>query len=647
MSVQFGQFNFDGKSVNPHDLEAARPILAPYGPDGEGLCCQDNFGVLYRAFHTTRESRAETQPYISKSGAVITWDGRLDNRKNLIERFADRLSTESTDVDIVATGYDCLGVDTLRELIGDWALSIWSPKDQSLLLAKDFVGTRHIFYAIEGNQVTWCTILDPLVLLSRHPLKLEEEFVAGWLSFFSTAHVTPYIGIQAVCPSSFIRFTQKTKQVIRYWDFDPAKRIRYRSDDQYEEHFRAVFSQSVDRRLRSDSPILAELSGGMDSSSVVCLADQIVLSDQSHRKPVETVSYYDDSEPNWDERPFFNIVETKRGKIGHHIDVGKQQLSPLQIKERKFYVTPKPIYRSQKASEDFAGCLKECGGRVVLSGIAGDEVTGGVPTANPELQDLLAKAQLRLLANRLKVWALEKRKPWFHILLEAINGFLPFSLLAPSAMNRPVPWLSNGFSNRYRRALSGYSSRLKLFGPLPSFQENIATLEALRRQLGCDGPNSEPLYEVRYPYLDRDLLEFLFAIPREQLVRPGQRRSLMRRALVGIVPDEILNRKRKAYVSRTPIRALSSQAAGIAATVRQMTLTTLGITDSSAFGETLKRVRIGQEDRIVQLLRTLELEIWLQQIAAHGIVRLERPEQDHISEFVRLAHRDSAQPGRM
>lgn len=647
MSVQFGKCNFDGRPVDPHDLETVRPILAPYGPDGEGFTCQDNFGILYRAFHTTRESRVEAQPYVSKSGAVITWDGRLDNRKNLIERFAGRLSTESTDVEIVAAGYDCQGADTLRELIGDWAISIWNPKDQSLLLAKDFVGTRHLFYAFESNQVTWCTILDPLVLLSRHPLKLEEEFVAGWLSFFSAAHITPYIGIHAVCPSSFIRFTQRTKQVTRYWDFDPVKRIRYRSDDQYEEHFRAVFSQSVGRRLRSDSPILAELSGGMDSSSVVCVADEILDGDGSCRQPVGTVSYYDDSEPNWDERPYFNIVETKRGRIGHHIDVGNQQLSSFQVEGREFYVTPKPVYRSQNASQDFAGCLKESGSRVVLCGIAGDEVTGGVPTPNPELQDLLARAQLRCLANRLKVWALEKRKPWFHVLLEAVNGFLPFSLSAPSAVSRAIPWLSSGFSNRYRRVLSGYPTRLKLFGPLPSFQENIATLEALRRQLGSDAPSAEPLYEVRYPYLDRELLEFLFAIPREQLVRPGQRRSLMRRALVGIVPNEILNRKRKAYVSRTPIRALSSQAPGIAARARQMTTTALGITDSSAFGETLERVRIGQEDRIVQLLRTLELEVWLQQITAHGIVRREQPEQDDMSEFVRLAHRDSAQPGRM
>src|SRR5258708_2866348 len=131
MSVQFGKCNFDGKPVNAHDLEEVRPVLAAYGPDGEGYLCQDNVAILHRAFHTTREARRETQPHVSKSGVVITWDGRLDNRKDLIERLAGNLSPQSTDLEIVAAGYDRWGTDTFQELIGDWALSAWNPKHQS------------------------------------------------------------------------------------------------------------------------------------------------------------------------------------------------------------------------------------------------------------------------------------------------------------------------------------------------------------------------------------------------------------------------------------------------------------------------------------------------------------------------------------
>src|SRR4029077_4900258 len=121
-------------------------------------------------------------------------------------------------------------------------------------------------------------------------------------------------------------------------------------------------------------------------------------------------------------------------------------------------------------------------------------------------------------------------------LAETIRMFLPPDLVGLPAQKRPPEWLDSDFTCRHRGALSGYETRLKLCSALPSFQDNIATLNALRRQVGSDHPSAEPLHETRYPFLDRDLLEFLFAVPRDQLVRPGQRRSLMRRALSGVVP---------------------------------------------------------------------------------------------------------------
>lgn len=648
MSVQFGKCNFDGKPVDPEDLAEVRPVLAPYGPDGEGYICKDNLAVLYRAFHTTKESRREVQPHLCPSGAVITWDGRLDNREELIGRLTRETSATSTDLEIVAASYERWGTDSFARLIGDWALSIWDPSTRSLLLAKDFVGTRHLYYAVEKAEVTWCTILDPLVLFAAHPFKLEEEFIAGWLSFFPATHLTPYAGIQAVPPSSFVSLTNGKRTITKYWDFDAGKRIRYHADTEYEEQFRGVFSESVRRRLRSDSPVLAELSGGMDSSAIVCMADELVLA-HGGSQAVQTVSYYDDSEPNWDESSYFRIVEAERGRVGCHINVGKQDFQSLQVAENKFAATPRPVYRSREASEQFANLLRQTGSRVVLCGIAGDEVTGGVPTPIPELEDLLARARLRQLASRLKTWALARRKPWFHLLFESAAGFLPAWLSGTPEIKHPAPWLNPGFSNRNRSALLGYPRRVKLFGPLPSLQENIATLEALRRQLTCDMPSSEPLFEARYPYLDRGLLEFLFAIPREQLVRPGQRRSLMRRALAGIVPDAIRNRKRKAFVSRTPLATIAAHHAELAAMFCQPVASTLGIADSAAISLALQRARDGQEGRIVQLLRIMEVETWLRQMSAHTALTLDPAGQEQKTQFARQisAHRDSAQLGRM
>src|SRR5713226_9680846 len=146
MSVQFGQWNFDGKPIDRDYLERVNRLIAPYGPDDGGHYAKQNVSFLYRAFHTTKESRRETQPHITQAGAVITWDGRLDNRDELIRSLCDVLTVSSTDISIVAAAYEQWGTECFAKLVGDWALSIWDATAHSLILAKDPTGTRHLYY---------------------------------------------------------------------------------------------------------------------------------------------------------------------------------------------------------------------------------------------------------------------------------------------------------------------------------------------------------------------------------------------------------------------------------------------------------------------------------------------------------------------
>lgn len=620
MSVQFGAWNFDGAPIDQSYLERATVMISPHGPDADGSYMEKNISIHYHAFHTTSESRRESQPHAAASGAVITWDGRLDNRTDLIRQFKDVLTTNSTDASIVAATYDKWGVECLAHLIGDWALSIWNPYTRCLLLAKDPIGTRHLYYSFNEQSVLWSTILDPVVLLAGKSFALDEEYVAGWLSFFPAPHLSPYVGIRSVPPASSALIRPRHVTVQRYWNFDPEKTVSYRTDSQYEEHFRAVFAEAVRRRLRSDSPILAELSGGMDSSSIVCVADAVLAREVARTPRLDTVSYYSNSEPNWDERPYFTKVEEQRAQVGCHIDAGLQVQDKLDMEPRRFAATPASICQPSAARKQFAAYVKQRGSRVVLSGIGGDEVTGGVPTPTPELQDLLVGIRLRTLAQKLKLWALSKRKPWVHLFLEAAREFYPLPLVGVPASTQPQPCLNKSFAERNRRALGGYESRLTFFGPRPSFQGNLKTLGALQRQITCETLSPIPLYEKRYPYLDRDLLEFLYAIPREQLVRPGERRSLMRRALVGIVPKEILDRRRKAYASRAPIQALAAEHARLSTSTTTMALSSLGIIDSQAFCDSLQRIQDGTNFSIVPLTRVLILESWLQTMTDRGVL---------------------------
>jgi len=635
MSVQFGRWNFEGQPPAPDYIEKVSATISPYGPDSNESYSKGGVRILYRAFHTTKESRREKQPCISPSGAVVTWDGRLDNRADLISELRDSATVNSTDAAIVAAAYDKWGANCLEKLIGDWALSIWNPRKRSVLLAKDPIGTKHLYYSFGDTQLTWSTILDPLVLFAGRTFEICEEYIASWFSHSPAAHLTPYVGIQTVPPSCSV-LLQPNKRlnhgqhgvnhiVSKYWDFDPGKCIRYRSDAEYEEHFRSALITAVQRCLRSDRPVLAGLSGGMDSSSIVCTADLVLARFQAECPRLDTITWYDESKPNWGELPYFTKVEQKRGRVGHHINAGtiKEDHLPIpfgaEFLSDRFAATPIPNSRTPELFQQNAAYIRSQGYRVTLCGIGGGETTGdGVPTPAPEFQNLLARARFVTLARQLKAWAAKMRKPHLPLFWEALRGFAFRDI--PESANPAAPWFHPGFLRKNRAALCGYPSRVKLFGPLPSFQHNLRTLDANRRVFANWPLQLESLNEVRFPYFDRDLLEFMYALPREQVVGVGRRRFLMKRALVGIVPDEILNRRKREIVSQERPKGTLTVWPSLVEIGRQIVGSAAGIIDPDRFAEALQKARHNEEVPIESLKRTLTLESWLRHLTVHKVL---------------------------
>jgi asparagine synthetase B (glutamine-hydrolysing) len=134
------------------------------------------------------------------------------------------------------------------------------------------------------------------------------------------------------------------------------------------------------------------------------------------------------------------------------------------------------------------------------------------------------------------------------------------------------------------------------------------------------GLHSELLRDTRYPYYDRDLLEFMYAIPREQIVRVGQRRSLMKRALVGIVPDEVLNRKKKEAVPQESPKGSPKEPPHLPEIGQHIASGAIGIVDSDRFAEALQKARRNEDVPIGSLNRTLTLESWLRHLTLQGVL---------------------------
>jgi asparagine synthase (glutamine-hydrolysing) len=621
MSIQAGIWNFDGKPVNREFLADLSGALSWQGPDSESWYVNDSIALLYRSFHTTAESRRERQPYVSHRGFVLTWDGRLDNREELISDVRSHVEDEPTDVAIVAAAFDRWETQSFPRIVGDWSVCIWRPIERELIFATDYMAIRHIFYYLKKDHMWWSTDIAALVQLSSDTFHIHDEYIAGYLARDPGPHLTPYREICQAPPGRFVRIHHGRATFQRYWHINSQSRIRYKTDAEYEEHFRYVFRQSVRRRLRTDSPVLAELSGGLDSSSIVCMADDILANEGAPPSRLDTLSFYDQTEPDGEDWIYFQKVETYRGRIGHHIDASVLGRSPASLEYPEFSALPGYLGAGRQLELERAYVLRNGGYRAVLSGIGGDEFMGGIPDPTAHLSDLIVQFKLISLAKQLSAWSLVKQRPWVQLLWKSLIDLLPASLGQYLASQAKVePWIRKDFAKRTGLAMRLLGVEEKLGVWLPSRRYYASGIVAMANRLAKSSSSKAAREEIRYPYLDQNLIEFVASIPSDQLLRPGERRSLMRRSLVGLVPRDILSRKTKQFGARTPILALEKNSDQLRLVFKSSLASCLGYINDTYFLETLNAASSGETVHIICLLKTVALEFWLRDLASRGMI---------------------------
>lgn len=614
MTVQAGVLNFDGRPVDQQLIARMSERLTDHGQNEESMFVDGNLGMLYRPVHTTRESRLEKQPYIAVSGKVITWDGRLDNRAGLISQLSTDLAENRTDVAIFVAAFEKWGTACFEKLTGDWAATVWNPSEQELILARDYIGVRQMFYYPTSERITWCSRLGPLAL-SAAGLSMCDEYVAGYLAFWPEAHLTPYREIQSVPPGMFVRIKRGGCSSHPYWTFNSKHSVCYKTDAEYEEQFRHLFREAVSCRLRCDSPVLAELSGGLDSSAIVCMADEILANEGAETPSVDTFSFFDRSEPYEEDFLYFGLVEQKRGRNGHHVEL-RGSGDTFHLECPNFTATPGFGLR-QELKEAQSEVMAREKYEVVLSGTGGDQMLGQALDPRVQLGDLVVQLQFTEFFKQLMAWSLFLRRPWTRLLAQTLKITLPNIIrrrMSPVA--KAQPWLNSRFAKKHRirdrllPASAGSSSWL------PSIRNSFQTLQQLAGQM-TDLPSFAQ--EIRYPFLDQRLTTFLMSIPTDQLLRPGERRSLMRRALRDILPAEILQRYTKSSTGRCIAMTLQKHWNTIE-TVLPLAHAHRYI-DNEGFYRELVALKNGRMPPYsVQLLRGLSLELWLRDALQRGVL---------------------------
>ena len=532
MSIIFGIRKTLGDAVEHSQLLKLAGATERCATHGTFLTAKGHIGMGFQPYHTHERSHLESQPIIDELGNMISLDGRLDNHKELIQELGLE-SPEASDSTIVLAALKRWGENCFSRFIGDWALALWAERNRSLYLARDHAGTRALYFENVNGSVRWSTNLDTF-FVDGEVKRLDMSYAACYLSSQPIRDLTPYCGIAAVTPAHYLVFREGGMARKAHWQWMVDDVISYRTDKEYEERCFDLFRQSVERRIGSGAPIVAELSGGIDSTSTVCMSDYIGQRPclQPHNL-LDTISYFDDSEPNWNERPYFSAVESKRGKVGTHVPVSFADRT-LSASDPSFgdVLWPGDDSATIELERRLHQIRKTNAYHVTLSGIGGDELLGGVPTPFPELTDYLVAGRILLLLKQAKEWCLPNRKPLLHMLSETVGFAWALSCRTPQHRSATPPWMTSKSQNVLNIIAAHDMADKHRSWAMPSRVCNGLAWWSILESLPKNSARIPGQHERRYPYLDRDFVDYIFRIPRQQLVRPGQRRSLMSKRLV-------------------------------------------------------------------------------------------------------------------
>ena len=610
MCIIFGLLGEPGTVVLELELKRLAAATERYSTGAASIYLAGSLGMAFQPYQSHERSAAEPGLFRDTHGNIITFDGRLDNYRELQTQLG--LPSEAyPDSRIVLAAFFRWGAESFSRFVGDWAFALWSAKDRALYLARDHAGARTLYYRQQRDSLLWSTYLDTF-LCCDWPSSTSDDYAACYLTGTPIRDLTPSRGVRSVQPGHYLIFRDGKLSQQPHWDSVVRSTIHHKDDAAYEEEFFALFQQSVERRTEPGEPILAQLSGGMDSTAIVCMSDYIRRSANPQAPILDTVSFYDDSEASLNERPYFSITEAKRGKVGTHIDISFSQrtFEPHDLVDGA-YLFPGTDSFAIDQERRLYDRIWHKGYRSILSGIGGDEVLGGVPVAYPELADHLVSGNMRALLRQSIAWCLIDRTPLLLQLYETAKYTIGLYSPSKSTSISVPPWLPAAVRSRAKELNSARADDSVRWGTAPHSLANAETWWNIMETLPHLSPQILFRPEYRYPFLDKDLVTFLFSIPPEQLLRPGRRRSLMRRALRHIIPTEILERRRKAYQLRAPLVALMQAHTKIERAFADSLLADSGLIDASRFRIALNEAARGDSRWRQALFKTIAFELWL------------------------------------
>jgi asparagine synthase (glutamine-hydrolysing) len=616
MKLQTGSFCFDATSSG--QLDVAK-LLGEPNNDCAATVGQVLDGPVAIAFHgrrITAEEANETQP-MQFGSFILTFDGRLDNRADLASRVGLPKCSGVSDALIVIKNYETFGEPAFSTLIGEFAFVLWCKRKKMMMLVRSACGTRRLYYAVTRDRLIWSSDLVHLLEISELAPRINEQYIRQYLLRTPTPGDTPFVDVRAVPCATLIRFaldgSQSDSTIWDPWAISP---LRYRSDAEYEEHFRTLIGEAVRSKLRANGPVFAELSGGLDSSSIVLMADHILRQEDLPDRKLQTVSCLYEESTTCDESRFIHEIEKQRNHLGLYVHEGDQQIT-TGLRDVQFTGLPNPLHCSPGRYSAIARHMSDFGACVLLTGVGGDDIFCCDPNAAPVIADSLGKCNLLEMHQECKTWSAITRIPYLQLLLHQAL----LLVLTPTSSRthrhtgtKLAPWLVDK-SEALPVSKPFHRTRMNE-RKSPSERNRIQAAELFFAHLSAGHYHEFKQIYVSHPYSYRPLVEFCLAIPMLQFLRQGETRSLMRRALVDLLPKKIANRKSKASMDEALIRAVQREWDEIG-DVKEWEVCQRGYAHARPLRDALNQIRLGLSASIGPLIALFAVERWLRSLSLY------------------------------
>jgi asparagine synthase (glutamine-hydrolysing) len=549
-----GYYNFNGQPAEEEIIRKMCRVITYRGPDDEGRYIDRTFGMGMRRLSII-DLDSGHQPISNETGSIWTvFNGEIYNYLELTESLKQKghVFKTKSDTEVIVHLYEEYGDLFVKHLRGMFAIALWDKNKQELLLARDHLGIKQVYFQKTADTFFFGSEIKCILETSHVQKQVNDVSLSHYLSFmYLPEDLTMFSGIEKLKPGHLLKVKADQISITEYWNLNTFSQSETNFADALSE-FRRLLAESIKLHLRSDVPLGVFLSGGIDSSIITALAAQ------STDKPVNTFTIgYGQEGSFYDEREYASLV-AKTFKTNHHELIVNPNVE--EAIEKLIGYFDEPFANSSAIPNYYIAQMMRREVKVALSGLGGDEIAGGY-------ERILG---MKVLLNYRKLPAPIKSMVMFaaNVLPDSKRGnylvgrtkrFASAAKLSPAeAYYSIISAISDQRKRKILAKLPAGPDSLKLFQEIIGRDKQDDILrKAIYFDLVSYMPNDLLVLtdrtsmanslEVRVPLLDQRLVEFMFQLPMEYKVKGWDKKFIFKEAFKNILPREILNRKKRGF----------------------------------------------------------------------------------------------------